>query len=457
MRGGGMFDQVGFGFHRYSTDARWLVPHFEKMLYDQAMLMLAYTEAYQATGNTAYRDTAAEIAAYVMRDLSSPHGGFLSAEDADSDGEEGKFYVWTMAELRDVLGGDSDRFAAVFGVRDDGNFSDEASGHATGSNILHLEQPLADAARVAGVPEAELRAQMEKDRQKLLAARAQRVRPHLDDKILTDWNGLMIAALARCGRALGRPDLVARAATAVSFVRENLLRDGRLIHRYRDGEAAIAGMLDDYAFFSWGLIELYEATFDVQYLALAVDVATQMDASFRDPESGSYFMTAGDGEALLVRPREMYDGAVPSGNSVAMVTMARLARMTGDMTWDARARGIAKAFAAQIEASPMAHTYALVGADFLLGPTTEVVIAGRAGEADVQAMRRLIDTRFLPYQVTLFRPAAKPDAIIRIAPYVAEQRDDHGRATAYVCRNFACELPVTDPAALAQKLDAPLR
>jgi uncharacterized protein YyaL (SSP411 family) len=457
MRDGGIYDQVGFGFHRYSTDAAWLVPHFEKMLYDQALLMMAYTEAWQATGNPRYRDVAAEIAEYVMRDLSSADGGFYSAEDADSEGEEGKFYLWTMQELRDVLGADTERIAMLFGAGEDGNFVDEASGHQSGANILHLPRTMRDAAAGLGVPEDRLRAEAETARGKLLAARATRVRPHLDDKVLTDWNGLMIAALAGCGRALDRPDLVARAASSAHFVRRSGLLDGdRLLHRWRDGDAAIEGMLDDYAFFTWGLLELYEATCDVHYLELAILLAARMHGSFADG-AGGYFMTAGGAESLLVRPREAYDGAVPSGNSVAMDVMARLARFTGDMAWDARARDVGRAFFAQISAAPMAHTYALVAADFLAGPTMELVIAGEPGSEGTRAMRRVVDRRFLPHLVTLFRPAGDAGRVGALAPYVRDQVPVGGQATAYLCRNFACELPITDAEELGRHLDAPLR
>ncbi|MDH4036539.1 MAG: thioredoxin domain-containing protein [Candidatus Krumholzibacteria bacterium] len=457
MRNGGIYDQVGFGFHRYSTDAAWLVPHFEKMLYDQALLMMAYTQAWQATGNPHYRAVAEEIATYVMRDLSSPGGGFCSAEDADSEGEEGKFYVWTLEELRDVLGGDAARIAAVYGASQEGNFAEEASGRHTGANILHLPRAIDETAAELGVPAEELRAATESARRKLLEARSSRVRPHLDDKVLTDWNGLMIAALAGCGRALDRPDLVARAASSANFVRRSGLLDGdRLLHRWRDGEAAIPGMLDDYAFFTWGLLELYEATYEVHYLELANLLAARMHGSFADG-AGGYFMTAGSAEALLVRPREAYDGAMPSGNSVAMAVMARLARLTGDMTWDAHARDVGRAFHAQISAAPMAHTYALVAADFLVGPTMELVIAGEVGAPGTEAMRREADRRFLPHLVTVFRPATGADRVIALAPYVREQVAQGGAATAYLCRNFACELPITDPAELGRRLDAPLR
>jgi uncharacterized protein YyaL (SSP411 family) len=457
MRRGGICDQVGFGFHRYATDAAWLVPHFEKMLYDQALLLMAYTEAFQATGKTLYREVAAEIVEYVMRDLSSPAGGFYSAEDADSEGEEGKFYVWSMDELRGVLGGDAERIAAIFAAAEGGNFADEASGHRTGANILHLPRPLSETARIMGVPEDELRADVDRARRRLFELRAARVRPHLDDKVLTDWNGLMIAALAKCGRALGRPDFVARAQTAAAFLQSGLARGDRLLHRWRDGDAAIPGMLDDYAFLAWGMLELYEATFDAAYLERALRFAQHMHASFADEAGGGYFMTASDAEALLVRPREVYDGAVPSGNSVAMATMARLARLTGDMTWDARARAVGRAFAKQIASSPMAHTFALVAADFVAGPTSELVIAGPPDAAGVQAMRQVVDSRFLPHAVTVFRPTGAVDAIARLAPYVREQSPPGDTVAAYLCRNFACERPLSDPRDLAAKLDLPAR
>ena len=454
MRRGGICDHVGFGFHRYSTDAAWLLPHFEKMLYDQALLMMAYTEAFQATGDPRYRVVSEEIAAYVMRDLSSPAGGFFSAEDADSEGEEGKFYLWTMEEMRGVLGADAERMAAVLGASQEGNFAEEATGHRSGANVLHLPRPLDETARILGVSGDDLRGDIEQARRRLLAARAARVRPHRDDKVLTDWNGLMIAALAKSGRALDHPDLVARAATAASFIRRELMEGDRLLHRWRDGEAAIPGMLDDYAFFTWGLLELYEATFDVAYLELALRLAARMHAAFEDTAAGGYFITAADAESLLVRPKEIYDGAAPSGNSVAMAVMARLSRMTGDMVWDARARAVGRAFAAQIASSPMAHAYTLVAADFLIGPTMELVIAGTPTDGDVRAMRRVVDARFLPHLVTVFRPA-DGGPIEALAPYTRDQAPQGALATAYLCRNFACERPVTDPAELARRLDAP--
>ncbi|HEU4929061.1 MAG TPA: thioredoxin domain-containing protein [Candidatus Krumholzibacteria bacterium] len=452
MRRGGIFDQVGFGFHRYSTDATWLLPHFEKMLYDQALLLMAYTEAYHATRKETYRATALEIAQYVMRDLSSPEGGFYSAEDADSEGEEGKFYVWTRSELETVLGGDAALAASVFGVEDAGNFAEEASGHRSGANVLHLPRPLSEAASASRMDEGALRARMDAVRERLLEARAQRVRPHLDDKILTDWNGLMIAALARAGRLLEQPELIKRAREAAAFVEAKLTRrGGALVHRYRDGDAAIDGMLDDYAFFAWGLLELYEATFDVAYLERAVELTKHMDDRFAD-RNGGYFMTTKDTDDVIVRPKEIHDGAVPSGNSVAMLNLARIARFTGEMKWDQKARAVGESFAAQVAQIPMAHAFVMTALDFILGPTFEVVVSGKAGAPDTRRMLSALDHPYVPNKVMVLRPSDDPDDLVELVPYARDQVPVGSAATAYICRNFACDLPTTDPSEAAAKL-----
>jgi len=456
MRRGGVFDQVGFGFHRYSTDAQWLLPHFEKMLYDQALLLLAYTEAYHATRNESYRRSALEIAEYVMRDLSSPEGGFYSAEDADSEGEEGKFYLWTIAELHDVLGADAELAASVFGADDGGNFAEEASGHRSGANVLHLPRPQAEAARAAGLSEDALRERVESMRRRLLDARSRRVRPHLDDKVLTDWNGLMIAALARSGRVLDRPDHVQRARAAARFVHDKLSERGALLHRYREGDAAIDGMLDDYAYYVWGLLELYEATFDVGYLEDAVRLTERMDDRFADSRGG-YFMAAKGSDDLIVRAKDSYDGATPSGNSVAMLNLARIARFTGDMRWDKKARATGAAFASQIARVPMAHAFAMIAVDFLVGPTFEVVVAGSRDGSDTRAMLAAVDQAFVPNKVVVFRPSEDPKPVVEVAPYTREQEAIRGAATAYVCRNFACDLPTTEPNEVLLKLGADLK
>jgi uncharacterized protein YyaL (SSP411 family) len=445
MRRGGICDQVGFGFHRYSTDAQWFVPHFEKMLYDQALLLLAYTEAFQATGRPLFRQTALEIAEYVARDLSAREGGFTSAEDADSEGEEGKFYVWTMDQLRETLGDDAAFAAEYFGADPAGNFREEATGHRSGGNILFVTRPPEEAARAAGVGEAELARRVERVRERLLGARARRVRPHLDDKVLTDWNGLMIAALARSGRVLDRADHMERAVRAAEFIEAKLATGrGGLLHRYRDGEAAIEGMLDDYAFYAWGTIELYEATFDERWLERAISTTRAMMERFGEDPPAGFFLTAAGAESLLVRPREVYDGATPSGNSVAMLNLARLARLTGDMGFDAAARAVGRGFAGQVSSAPAAHTHLLAAADFLLGPSLEVVVAGARGAADVRALKRVVDGEYAPNMVMLFRPDDDASRIAAVAPFVRDQRSLDGRATAYVCRNFACERPTTD-------------
>jgi len=448
MRSGGICDQVGFGFHRYSTDAHWLVPHFEKMLYDQALLLMAYTDTFQATRRGEFADAAAEIAEYVMRDLSAPEGGFYSAEDADSEGVEGKFYVWTRAELASVLGEeDAALAAAYFGVTDDGNYHDEATGRHTGANILHLARPHEEAARAAGMDAALLRTRVASIRSRLLTARSSRIRPHLDDKVLTDWNGLMIAALARSGRVCRRADHVARAEQAAAFLLKRMSSaDGSLLHRYRDGDAAIDGMLDDYAFLIWGLLELYESTFNEQYLERAIAYARFMQDHFVDSESGGLFMTRAGVRAPVVRPRAADDGALPSGNAVAAWVLLRLSRYTGDMDADRRARAIVDAFGVRLERAPMTHTALLFAVDFMLGPSFEIVIAGKRGARDVAAMVEAVEAGYVPNRVMLFHPVENAAAVERLAPYTRGQVAlEGGRAAAYVCREFACQRPTTEP------------
>ncbi|HER34905.1 MAG TPA: thioredoxin domain-containing protein, partial [Halothiobacillaceae bacterium] len=383
MSRGGIYDQVGDGFHRYSTDQRWLLPHFEKMLYDQAMLTMAYTEAFQAMPDDRYRQTALGVIEYVTRDLSDPGGGFYSAEDADSDGEEGKFYVWTEDELRSVLNSDdADLAVSVYGVETDGNFVEEASreGHRSGANVLHLDRPLSEHAADLGFELPELQRRIESIRARLFEARGTRVRPGLDDKVLADWNGLMIAGLAKAARVFGDSTLAGRARRAADFVHEHMSApDGGLFHRYRGGECGITGMIDDYAFVTWGLLELYEATFDVTLLERAVALTDVMLERFWDDDDGALYFTAADAEELIVRQKEIYDGAVPSGNSVAMLNLVRLARMTGRSEYEDRAVAIGRAFAIQVRRAPAAHTQLMCGLDFLLGPSHEVVIVGRPG------------------------------------------------------------------------------
>ncbi len=445
MRQGGIYDHVGFGFHRYSTDAEWLVPHFEKMLYDQALLAMAYTEAFQATGKAEYRQTAREILTYVLRDMTSPEGGFYSAEDADSEGIEGKFYLWTEPEIRRALGSDAELFIKAYGIEKGGNFEGEASGQQSGSNILHRTAALSQIAAASKLAVPDVAKRIEAARQKLFAVREKRVHPHKDDKILADWNGLMIAALAKAGRAFDEPRYTAAAQRAADFILQKLHKDDRLLHRYRDGEAAITAHLDDYTFLVWGLLELYEADFEVRRLQTALDLNRHMIAHFWDEKSGGFYLTANDSEELLTRSKEIYDGAVPSGNSVAMWNLLRLSRMTGQVDLEAKAARLQRAFSSGIGQAPASYTQLLVALDFAIGPSYEVVIAGNSHAPDTKAMLRVLNTRFLPNKVVLLRPteqAAPP--ITQLATFTQSQTGLKNKATAYVCLKGACRLPTSD-------------
>jgi len=360
MRRGGIFDHVGLGFHRYATDARWFLPHFEKMLYDQALLAMAYTEGWQETGEVAFRQTALDIFEYVRRDLTSPEGVFYCAEDADSEGVEGKFYVWTTAEILAALPeADANLMLAVYGMAEAGNFHEEATGVATGANILSLREPLTATAARLGMNLTDLQARLERCRLTLLAAREKRPRPLCDDKVLTDLNGLMIAALAKAARAFDDKDLAVRAQRAAAGILTQLgLPDGRLLHRLRQGEAAIDGMLDDYAFLAWGLIELYQTVSDPVYLHGAVALAQTMLLHFADT-AGGFFLTPDDGEALLVRQKIFFDAAVPSGNSVAFFVLTALSRLTGEGSFQTSAAALAKRMAPRVAKQAAGYTFFL--------------------------------------------------------------------------------------------------
>ncbi len=454
MRRGGIFDQIGFGFHRYSTDAQWLVPHFEKMLYDQALLAMAYTEAWQLTRNELYRQSAEEIFEYVLRDMTSPEGGFYSAEDADSEGEEGKFYLWTEREIRDILGPDADLVLFAWNIFEGGNYQEEASGHRTGANIPHLPKTLEQTARMRVMDCEAFRQRLESARKRLFEAREKRVHPQKDDKILTDWNGLTIAALARAGRVFRREDLSGAARRAADFILTRLRTpEGKLLHRYRAGEAALEAHLDDYAFLTWGLIELYEAAFETRYLEAALDMTNRMIEQFWDEAGGGFFLTANDGEPLFARLKQIYDGALPSGNSVVALNLLRLSRMMGNSDFERIAHRIGQAFSEQVHSMPSAHTMLMAAVDFGLGPDMEIVVAGTRGAAETEALLDVLREVYHPGMVRLFRPEGpEAESMIRLAPYLDTLRPIDGKAAAYVCSGFSCKQPVTDPAALAELL-----
>jgi len=453
MRRGGIFDHVGYGFHRYSTDREWKLPHFEKMLYDQAMLALAYTEMYQATRKVVHKRTAEEIFIYVLRDLTDVSGAFYCAEDADSEGHEGKFYLWYEQELVDILGEDlADRVAQVYQVEQQGNFFPELSNERTGENILHL-RPL------TGREEEELSGlqQWEEVRAMLFTHRASRVRPGLDDKILTDWNGLMIGALARAGRVFDEPVYTRAANRACTFVKKVLLqKNGRLLHRWRENEANIEGMLDDYAFFIWGLLELYETTFDPARLQLAINLNKICIEQFWDKEQAAFFLTASDAEELPVRPRDAYDGAIPSGNSMMMTNLLKLSRLTGNPDLEQMAWEGMQFFARAFRSIPNGFTHMLSALNYALDSSLEIVIVGKQDATDTKEMLRTIQQFYLPDKVVLFRSQADsvdgPSSILHVVPMLEAYKSVNGMATAYVCKNFQCEHPVTNPSDLSAYL-----
>lgn len=454
MRAGGIYDQIGFGFHRYSTDKKWLVPHFEKMLYDQALLTLAYTEAYQATGKLRYKETVQEILTYILRDMTSPEGGFYSAEDADSEGEEGKFYVWDESELRKIIGSDSDLFIKAFNVKSDGNFVDSVTNEMPGTNILHLNKSWSEIAKENDVTEKELRQIVERSRKRLFEVREKRIHPYKDDKILTDWNGLMIAAMAHASQALQDPQYAEAAKKSANFILQKMKRDdGSLLHRYREGEAGLPAHVDDYAFFIWGLLELYEATFDPAWLKSAIELNQYLIAHYWDNQRGGFYFTSDKGEELITRTKEIYDGAVPSGNSVAMSNLLRLGRITANTDFEKKAAQIAKTFSESVRMAPSAHTMLMQALDFAIGPSYEIVIAGNPEADDTKKMIQALGQHFLPNKIVLMRPLdSENPEISSIAEFTKYQKAVNDKATAYVCLKYACKNPTTDPARMLELL-----
>lgn len=446
MRLGGIFDQVGYGYHRYSTDAAWRLPHFEKMLYDQAMLVLAYAEAFQATRKEQYALVVREILTYVLRDMTSPEGGFYSAEDADSEGEEGLFYLWTKNEFRDYLGkDDADLLVSLFNMTEEGNFEDESSKIATGRNLLHLKDPFSEFAKKKGIPENEILNLWENSRQLLFDIREKRIHPLKDDKILTDWNGLMIAALAVAGRVLDEPSYITAAKRAVDFIWKTLRdENGLLLKRFRDGESGLPAHLDDYAFLVWGMLEIHQADFDTEYLTRAIELNENMLETFWDQESGGLFFTAAGQTDLIHRNKEIYDGAIPSGNSVAAMNLIRLARLTSTPEFEEKAYQIGNSFAGKINMVPQGHTQFLSALLFAYGPSYEVVISGDPKAKDTQEMMDRLRLHYSPNRVQLFRPE-EDERLFELIPALKYQDALEGRATAYVCQDFQCSAPTTDP------------
>jgi hypothetical protein len=430
MASGGMYDQVGGGFARYSVDATWTVPHFEKMLYDNALLARAYVHGWQVSGDPILRRTAEETLDWALREMRAPEGGFYSALDADSEGIEGKFYVWSLAELRDVLGDDADAAIAWFGASAQGNFE--------GSNVLESRGPEPDGAVRSRV------------RARLLEARAVRVRPGLDDKRLAAWNGLMIGALAEAGAVLDRPEFVAAARDAAAFVLDGMRTPaGRLLRTFNAGEARLNAYLEDHAFMLEALLDLYEATFEERWFVAAREIADTIVARFADPENGGFFSTSDDHEALVARRKDIDDAPIPSGGSAAAFGLLRLAALTGEGSYEARALGQIRLLSEIAPRHPAGFGHMLQAMDFFLSPTREVALAGEP--PGVAALASVVREAFRPHLVLAGGPG---EGFSSAVPLMEGRAPVDGRAAAYVCERFACRRPVTGADELRALLDA---
>jgi hypothetical protein len=461
---GGMRDHLGGGFHRYSVDAEWRVPHFEKMLYDQAQLVLAYLDAAQASGEELYGAIAEDTLRYVLRDLTSPDGGFFSAEDADSlapgtnEKKEGAFYVWSAGEIDRRLGDDAAVVRRRFGIEDHGNALADPQGEFTGENLLYVAQSIDEiAARTARSPE-EVMTALVRARETLLRARADRPRPHLDDKIITAWNGLMIAAMARAARVLvDSPDRRTwrdAAVRAAELVQRLLWQPdrGRLRRRYRDGEAAIDGFCEDYACLAWGLIELFQATGDGRWLAWAADLTAVQGELFFDETDGGWFSTTGDDPTVLLRLKEDYDGAEPAAGSVTVRNLIVLGQLLADGSLHDRAGRTLERYGPQI--GQVVRVMPLMASNVALfrARRSEIVIVGPAGREDTVALERAVASRYLPFAVIVPLDPSRREGLDRL-PWLASMTMREDRATAYVCQDFSCQQPVTTADALERQLE----
>jgi uncharacterized protein YyaL (SSP411 family) len=442
MAAGGIYDQLGGGFARYSTDAAWHVPHFEKMLYDNAQLARVYGRAWQVTRNDTYRRVATETLDYLLREMQHPEGAFFSSQDADSEGIEGKFFAWTYDELVAIAGG---AVAAAFGATPEGNWD--------GLNVLWFPAPPDDTARELGIDGDELAAELAHARVELFEARQARVHPGIDDKVLAGWNGLAISAFAEAGRAFGVPAFVDAAVRAAEFVLTHLHDDaGRLLRSWRNGVAGGPAYLDDHALMASACLTLYESTSDARWFREARALGDELLRLFRDAERGGFFQTGTDAEALVVRPKDLFDNAVPSGNSAAAKLFQRLARLTGDESFDRAASSALRVVRDPMARMPTGFAEALCAVDFEVGAVREIAIVGAPSHDDTRAMLdEVLVSRFLPNHVLAVADPSDLDSTSEIE-LLRDRTMTGDRATAYVCEHFVCKLPVTDPRELARQL-----
>jgi uncharacterized protein YyaL (SSP411 family) len=464
MAAGGIRDHVGGGFHRYSTDTRWFLPHFEKMLYDQAQITVGYLEAFQITGDVIFAEVAREILEYVLRDLRSSQAGFFSAEDADSpisrvqpkEKVEGAFYVWTQDELEHLLGEGSKLFGTYYGVKSEGNIAQDPFGEFDDQNLLSIVTTKRALRVEFGKTEDEVEELLETGRQKLLDARQHRPRPLLDDKVLTSWNGLMISALSKASWTLSEKSYLIAAIQAAEFIEKHLFDNGSktLKRRYRDGETAIGGMLDDYAFFIQGLLDLYEASLEDKWLEWAIDLQETQNRLFRDDSGAGFFQTTGKDSSLIVRLKEDYDGSEPAPNSIAALNLLRLGQMTGNAGWVKLGEETILSFTRRFEAAPHAMPQMMVAVDFSIGKPLQILLAGDRGNENTLEMLQEVRKRFIPRKIVLLADGGPlHQRLTKAVPTLKHLRRIEGKTTAYVCQDYVCELPTNSPAVLAQILE----
>jgi uncharacterized protein len=464
MAAGGIHDHLGGGFHRYATDRAWRVPHFEKMLYDQAQVATSYTEAYQITKAPRFADVARDTLDYVLRDMRSTDGAFFSAEDADSRPEpgrpaaEGAFYVWTDAQVRTVIGDDADLFEFYYGITPAGNVSasQDPRGDLKGQNVLAARHSIAETAASFKRTQSEVRAVLDSARTRLLAARSARPRPARDDKVLAEWNGMMISALARAAEVFDSPAYLDSARAAAAFVEARMYdpRTNLLKRRYRQGQVDVDGTLEDYVFMIQGALDLYEASFDPRWLAWAIRLEEQQDLLFLDSKGGGYFSTRADAANIVVRMKDDYDGAEPSANSVAAMNLLRLADMTDRKAWHDQADMTFGAMTARLTGDGASVPQLAAALDFSVSSARQIVIAGDPAAADTRVLLRLVNDRFIPNKIIVLADgAAGQAAIAQWMPFVADMSRRNDRATMYVCENYICRLPTDDPQVAARLLD----
>ena len=431
MRLGGLYDQVGFGFHRYSTDRTWLVPHFEKMLYDQALLVMAYLEAFQRTDDPFFRMVVEEVLTYVMRDMRDAKGGFYTAEDADSEGEEGLFYLWRDDELRNIVGDSANWLTKLWSFETTGNFRDESTGQKTGRNIPFLKDRLTSDEQHCFDPL----------RNELFEAREKRIHPLKDKKILTDWNGLMIAAFASAGRVLNNSAFIKTAEEAANFILETLMGKGMRFHRWCDGEASFNATLEDHAYMIHGLLALFDATLKPVYLEEAIRLGDELETTFKDDEQGGYYMNDA-ASTLIIRPKEFYDGALPSGNSVQLDNLLRLARLTGDQKWQAAAARLSRVFEKLIPDHPLSYMQAVLSLQGVLDDPVELVVCGESHQPETINILSWLQSNRATNELLIHKTDSTTATWNRLAPHTKENRAIDGCPTVYICRSYRCMEPV---------------